>query len=406
MLGAAVGGRRRGYHRRMTRAPAFDRRLLGGLSPATFLARHWQRRPLLVRGAVDPLPPLPGRDALAALAARDDVESRLVAVDGGRWSMRHGPFERLPRARRDWTLLVQGVNLHDGPSDALMRRFDFVSAMRLDDLMISHAADGGGVGPHLDSYDVFLLQVEGRRRWRWRDRASVGARERALVDDVPLKLLRHFEPTDEAVLEPGDLLYLPPSCAHDGVAVGPCTTASIGFRAPSWNELTQEFLFGLAERTWPDGRPGDAGRPATTRPAALDATLLAAIAERLGRIRWTPRDVEDFVGRHFSEPKANVFFDPPPPLSIGRFRRAAERRGLCVDRRATFLYRGRHGWLAGEPFDLPPPAAAFRTLADRRAVDAATARTMTADDTARTLLHAWWSDGWIHLAGDESDGPP
>ena len=390
----------------MSRSPAFDPRLLGGLSPAAFLQRHWQRKPLLIRGAVADVQRLPDRAALFALAARDDVESRVIERIDGQWSMEHGPFDRLPRRRRDWTLLVQGVNLHDAAADALMRRFDFVSAMRLDDLMISYATDGGGVGPHLDSYDVFLLQLEGRRRWRWRDGRSVTARERALVDDVPLKLLKHFVPTDEAVLEPGDMLYLPPSCAHDGVAVGDCTTASIGFRAPSWNELSQEFLFTMAERSWPDGRPVDAGRQPTRSPGAIDATMLDAIVQRLASIRWTPRDIEAFVGRHFSEPKAHVAFDPPQPMAIGAFARRAARHGLALDLRATLLHRGANGYIVGESFTLPTACrTAFRTLADRRRLDGSTVTTMLDDPSSRALLHTWWSDGWIHFAQGEFDGP-
>ncbi len=390
----------------MSRRPPFDTRLLGGLSPAAFLDKHWQRRPLLVRGAVADGAALPRLPALKALAARDDVESRLVIAVDGRWSMAHGPFARLPRQRRDWTLLVQGVNLHDAAADAVMRRFDFVSAMRLDDLMISYAADGGGVGAHLDSYDVFLLQLEGRRRWRWRERPSTGARERALIDGVPLKLLRHFEPTHEAVLEPGDLLYLPPSCAHEGVALGACSTASIGFRAPSWNETAQEFLFSRAERDWPDGRPTDRGRKPTRSPAAIDPALLAAIEERLGRIRWTTRDIETFVGRHFTTPKAQVVFDRPEPLSIDAFMRRAARSGLALDRRATLLYRGSRGYIAGESCALPAASTQqFRRLADRRRLDAASVAAIRGDEAARRLLHAWWSDGWIRLAeGIEGDG--
>ena len=389
----------------MSRRPPFDPALLGGLSPAEFLATIWQRKPLLIRGAVTDLGDLPDRVALAALAARDDVESRLVEIVDGRWSMEHGPFDRLPRRKRDWTLLVQGVNLHDARADALMRRFDFVSSMRLDDLMISVAADGGGVGPHLDSYDVFLLQVEGRRRWRWRHRRSTSPRDRALVDDVPLKLLKHFEPTDEAVLEPGDMLYLPPSCAHEGTALGACTTASIGFRAPSWNELSQEFLFTMAERTWSDGRPTDAGRTQTRTPGAIDAAMLTAIERQLATIRWTSRDIATFVGRHFSEPKANVVFDAPASLSIGAFAQRAARRGLKLDLRTTLLYRGGHGYIVGESFVLPASArVGFRTFADRRRLDAVTVKALVDDDDARALLHRWWSDGWIHFEGDP-DGP-
>ena len=389
----------------MPKRPPFDRRLLGGLSPETFLARHWQRKPLLIRGAIPALPRLPDRAALAAMAARDDVESRLISIVDGRWSMTTGPIVRLPRRARDWTLLVQGVNLLDDRADALMRRFDFVSAMRLDDLMISHAVDGGGVGPHLDSYDVFLLQLEGRRRWRWREQASISDEDRALVEDVPLKLLRRFEPTDEAILEPGDMLYLPPSCAHEGVAIGPCTTASIGFRAPSWNELGQEFLFTLAEQTWPDGRHRDAGRRPTASPGRLDATLLAAIEARLSRIRWTSRDVERFVGRHFSEPKPHVYFDPPAPLSPSVFARRAARSGVALDRRATLLYRGAHGYIAGEAFDLPAASRArFRALADRRRLDGETTRALIDDAASSALLHDWWTDGWIHIADGDIDG--
>ena len=391
----------------MSRSPAFDRYLLGGLTPDQFLAKHWQKKPLLVRGAVRDLPSLPGRSELADLASRDDVESRLVTVVDGRWSMTQGPIRRLPRARHDWTLLVQGVNLHDAAADALMRRFDFVSAMRLDDLMISHAVDGGGIGAHLDSYDVFLLQTEGRRRWRWSDRPATSPRARALVDDVPLKLLKHFEPTDEAVLEPGDLLYLPPSCAHEGVAIGPGTTASIGFRAPSWNELVQEFLFSMAEREGPDGRYGDAGRRGTKTPAAIDDAMLREITSRLTRTSFGPRDIEDFVGRYFSEPKAQVFFDPPAPMPVARFVRKAATTGVALDRRATVLYRGASAYIAGEKVPWPARGRALlRRLADRRGLDAVETKALLEDLDARDALHAWWQHGWLIFDGDSLDGSP
>ena len=380
----------------MPRPPAFDTSLLGGLSVAAFLARHWQRKPLLIRAAIDGRPSLPTRDELFELARRDDVESRLVSAVAGRWSLAHGPFERTPRRRRDWTLLVQGVNLFDRRADALMRRFDFVSAMRLDDLMMSYAADGGGVGPHLDSYDVFLLQVEGRRRWRWRHRRSTTPREQSLVDGAPIRMLAHFEPTDEAILEPGDMLYLPPSCAHEGVALGECITASIGFRTPSWNALVQEFLFAMAEKSWPEGRHTDPGRAGTHTPAAIDPALFDAIGERIARIRFTPRDVETFVGRHFSEPKAQVFFDPPPRTGIASFARRAARCGLVCDPRTTMLYRGRRAWVAGEAFELPAAtAAAFRRFADGRTLDPGAAGALLAAEPARALLHRWWQHGWI-----------
>ena len=389
----------------MSRRAPFDRRLLGGMSPETFLARHWQRRPLLIRSAVSGLD-LPDLAALAALATRDDVESRLVTAFDGEWTLEHGPFDRLPRRKRDWTLLVQGVNLHDARADALMRRFDFVPAMRLDDLMVSYAVDGGGVGPHVDSYDVFLLQVEGRRRWRW-SAPTKSIDDHAWIEGAPLKQLRTFVHDDEAVLEPGDMLYLPPSCAHEGVAIGPCTTASIGFRAPAWNALTQEFLFTMAERSWPDGRWSDAGRMRTTSPGAIDAEMLSAIERRLSRVRWTARDVEAFVGRHFSEPKPHVAFDRPRPTPVDAFGRRARSTGLVLDARTTLLYRGARGYIAGESFVVPAAcSASFRRLADRRLVAPTVAASMIADRDARALLHAWWSAGWIRYADGSIDGPP
>ncbi len=314
--------------------------------------------------------------------------------------MVHGPIARMPRQKRDWTLLVQGVNLHDPRADALMRRFDFVSAVRLDDLMISYAVDGGGVGAHFDSYDVFLLQVEGARRWRW-NRGS--QRDLALVDGAPLKLLKHFVPTDEAVLEPGDMLYLPPHCAHEGVAIGACVTASIGFRAPSWNELTQEFLFAMAEREWSHGRGADhyadRGRRASRSPAAIDRELVDALVDRLARVRWTRNDVEAFTGRYFSEPKPHVFFDTPRTLSQAQFTTRAGGRGLALDLKTTMLYRRGLGFICGEAFAMPVARRAlFVRLANDRMLEASSVAEASSDDMSFALLYAWYCQGWLHIA--------
>ena len=224
-------------------------RLLGGLSPQAFMKRHWQKKPLLIRQAIPGFQPLLDRAALFELASRDGVESRLIARERKRgkaaWRFRHGPFARRalpPLKQPDWSLLVQGVDLHVDAVHALMNQFRFVPDGRLDDLMISYASDGGGVGPHFDSYDVFLLQAQGRRRWQ------IGRqRDLTLRDDVPLKILANFVAEQEFVLGPGDMLYLPPRYAHDGVAVGAdCMTYSIGFRSPQKGELARELLQRLA----------------------------------------------------------------------------------------------------------------------------------------------------------------
>src|SRR5687767_6220988 len=222
--------------RRLSNRPS---KLLDGLTPEQFMRRHWQRRPLLVRQALEGFTAPLSRAELFALARREDVESRLVRKDRSRWSLAHGPFARSalpPLHEPAWTLLVQGVDLHHDGARALLDRFRFIPDARLDDLMISWASDGGGVGPHVDSYDVFLLQARGKRRWRIARRFDAALDERA-----PLKVLRRFMAEQEFLLEPGDLLYLPPGWAHEGVAVGgDCMTCSIGLHAPRRGPLAAE----------------------------------------------------------------------------------------------------------------------------------------------------------------------
>ena len=196
--------------------------LLGGLNAKRFLSQFWQRKPLLIRHAIPDFKGVVQAPELFALATRNDIESRLVWRRSGAWHLREGPFSRTELARLPkigWTLLVQGLNLELSAADALLRCFRFLPYARLDDVMVSHAAPGGGVGPHFDSYDVFLLQGPGKRRWR------VGKPGNRLLDPAaPLKILRNFRYESEWVLDAGDMLYLPPGWAHEGVALEPCFT--------------------------------------------------------------------------------------------------------------------------------------------------------------------------------------
>jgi 50S ribosomal protein L16 3-hydroxylase len=376
-------------------APAL-RTLLGGLSPREFLARHWQRRPLLVRGAWPGLRDPASVSDLYRLAARDDCESRVVSRRGARWELRHGPFRaadlrRMPRER--WTMLVQGLNHFVPAADRMMRRFAFVPWARLDDLMVSYAAPGGGVGPHVDSYDVFLLQGGGRRRWRI---ATRGARE--LDPRAPLKVLKRFRAEREWVLEPGDMLYLPPGVAHDGVALEPCFTYSIGFRAPSVRELGTGFLGFLQDHLdLPDTRYADPDLRPARAPARLDDALVARYARMIGRIRWSPRDAETFIGCYLSEPKPHVRFTPPQrPLAAAAFARACARRGVALAPATGLLYRARRFFVNGEAADAPAPARPLLArLADARALPAGTSIT----PGAVPLLYTWYRAGWLVPAG-------
>ena len=366
--------------------------LLGGLTPAEFLRDYWHKKPLVIRQAMPgfkaPLDP----EAVFELAARDDVESRLI-THGKSWDMQRGPFTELPaRTRKNWTLLVQGANLHHDAADALLRRFNFIPDARLDDLMISFAGDGGGVGPHFDSYDVFLLQAHGERRWR------IGAqKDLRLIEGMPLKILRDFRPEEEFVLQPGDMLYLPPHYAHDGVAVGECMTYSIGFRAPSYQELGEAFLQFMAESIDLPGRYADPELTATARPGEISTAMLRNIAGELDKMRFTQDDMAIFLGEYLSEPKATTFFEAPKrALSAAPFAKSALKRGVGLSRKTQMLYRGKHVFVNGESFNVSAAdKAVLCALADRRRLDGAEVA-KASEDVMEAFL-TWYEDGWLHL---------
>jgi 50S ribosomal protein L16 3-hydroxylase len=368
--------------------------LLGQLTPDQFLRDYWHKKPLLIRQAIPSFKPLLKFDKLAQLASLNHVESRLVTLDKGGWDMQHGPFTALPaRTRRAWTLLVQGVNLHEPKADALLRQFRFVPDARLDDLMISYATDGGGVGPHFDSYDVFLLQAHGKRRWR------IGAQQDlTLVEGLPLKILANFEPEQEFVLEPGDMLYLPPQYAHDGVAEGECMTYSIGFRSPSYQELGEGFLQFMADSIDLPGRYADPDLQPAKNPAEIPRGMLAAATEQLNKVRWDEDDVLIFLGEYLSEPKHNVFFTgPAKPLTVGRFMEQAGKRGLQLSAKTLMLYRGRHVFINGESFEVGrADKAVLELLANARAL--APGQLPQASSDVLEALYTWYQDGWLELA--------
>jgi 50S ribosomal protein L16 3-hydroxylase len=366
-------------------------RRLGTVPVARFMRETWQRRPLLVRAALPdfarPLTP----QRLLQLARLPDAQVRLVERRGARWEVTHGPLARLPSVRQPgWTVLVQGVDLLDDAAHALLARFRFLPDARLDDLMMSYATDGGGVGPHVDSYDVFLLQTHGRRRWRISRQRDV-----ATVPGAPLALLARFRATAEYVLEPGDLLYLPPGVAHEGTALGECVTCSIGFRAPGYQELLEPSLAHFAEGASLPGRYGDAGQPVARHPGELPARMVGHVHRALTHRRPSAADTAHFLLGHLTEPKAHVVFDPPArPLGDAAFARAVARRGVVLDRRTRLLYRGTAAGINGEV--MPLPAVLARTV--RALADARRLPPTPLSGTAQALLAPWYRAGWLHLA--------
>ena len=365
--------------------------LLGGLTAEQFLAEYWQKKPLLVRGALPGFTGLLTRDEMLGLSGRDDIESRFVSQAGG-WTIEHGPFSRaaLRRKAKPWTALVQGLNMALPAGDEMMRRFNFIPYARLDDLMVSYATDGGGVGPHFDSYDVFLLQGMGKRRWRIGNQM-----DQTLIEGLPIRILKHFRPVHDWVLEPGDMLYLPPEWAHDGIAVGECMTYSVGFRAAPAQELAEQFLMFLQDRVSLPDRYRDPDLKRQKHPARIGAPMIDQVADMLGSICWNRDTERDFLGAYLSEPKSQIFFDPPAkPMTAARFAAALERRGIRLDARSQFLFADDNFYLNGESVVVARrERATFRQLADDRLLPP-----QPFSSAAQELLYDWYRYGFAHPA--------
>ena len=382
--------------------------LLAGLSPAQFMRRHWQKKPLLVRGAIADFKPLLSRAELFKLASDEAVESRLIVKNTDKWRMKNGPF--MPRSlpafsQPGWTLLVQGVDGHHAAVHQLLQQFRFVPDARLDDVMISIASPGGGVGPHFDSYDVFLLQASGRRRWK------IGRqKDLSLQEGVPLKILQNFEPEEEFVLEAGDMLYLPPRYAHDGMAeaaVGSdgkaqdCMTYSIGFKAPSRGEMASSLLHRLAEfgeDAEQDQSPDtvkkmyqDPSQQATSAPAEIPAALVQFAKDAVLAALSNPLAVACALGETMTELKAQVWFDEAS--EIEDFTKLTG--GLLLHSKTRMLYDEHHVFINGESYRAQGgDARLMHVLADQRMLPLQAL--VKASNGAKALLSDWHAAGWLH----------
>jgi 50S ribosomal protein L16 3-hydroxylase len=380
--------------------------LLGGISPAEFMRKYWQKKPCIIRNAISNFKPLLSRQELFALSQNQDVESRLIVSNGDKWSLAHGPMtaKQIPSIKKpNWTLLVQGVDLHDSAVNELKNRFRFAPDARLDDLMISYATDGGGVGPHFDSYDVFLLQAHGTRRWR------IGKqKDGTLQANVPLRILSNFKPELTFDLEPGDMLYLPPRYAHDGVAIGECMTYSIGFKVPKQVDLGRELLLRYADAVDEENLPDeelrkpvklkpevlyrDADQEATPNPALIPNALHEFAQQAIAKAMADPDALARHLGEHLSEPKSNVWFDAPEGAV-----KLSRKRGVKLALQSQMMFDARHIFLNGESWRAAgKDAKLMQKLANQRILDASDLA--KASEDAIGLLQDWLEQGWLEIA--------
>ena len=368
-----------------------DSSMLSGLTTKEFLRDYWQKKPLLIRQAFSQFNGLLDQSQLLTLACTEDVQSRLVTQRHGQWQVQDGPFKATKfdsLGKSKWTVLVQGVNQHLPTAAALLQNFSFIPHARLDDLMVSYAPKGGGVGPHFDSYDVFLLQGSGHRRWQ-----ISAQQDRTLVEDAPLRILQRFQMEQEWVLAPGDMLYLPPHYAHNGIAESDCMTYSIGFRTPTYQELAEQFLVYLQDRVCLDGMYADPNLKVQRHPSEIGTNMLRQVEQIIRRIQWTKHDIANFIGSYLSDPKPHIFFDPPTkPLSRARFEQAILTCGVAMALKTQMLCHNGVVFINGTAHTVGKYAyRELRSLADARQLDS----TAGLSGEALELLYLWYADGYI-----------
>ncbi len=354
--------------------PAFD--------VVAFMRDDWGKRPALIRNAFDFSQGVPVDAAqVLALATHPEATAKLIASKDGKWSLKRSPLAALPKnAAPNWTVLVQNLELHHAAADALLRQFAFARYAELDDLMVSYATPGGGVGPHVDSYDVFLLQAHGQRRWRISQQDDL-----SLVPKLPLKILQHFKAEQEWVLNPGDMLYLPPNVAHEGVAVTECLTYSIGYRAPQMHDVMDDLLGMMA------GDDGEDHSPQLKLPAsnaaAAQLTPQDVATYRAAVTQWLDDGVlEEHLGCVLTRPnRAHAAPAPKAKLKLAAALRLPA--GTRMLHSAGFVFIEGFAF-AAEGADL----ALLAALANARSLPANELAKLSSD--AQGVVQDWLQEGW------------
>ncbi len=384
---------------------------LGGLTASEFLRDYWQKKPLLVRNAFPDLPGMVDRDDLFELAQEDGIEARLVLEKGGKspWELRKGPFtpkqyRQLPETH--WTLLVQAVDHYFPELAAYWEHFRFIPAWRTDDIMISSAPKGGSVGPHYDQYDVFLVQGQGQRRWQLGEICNSHSPRLA---GTPLRILQEMKVTFDEIVNPGDLLYVPPGLAHFGVAENDCLTYSFGFRAPILSHVLERLVDAALESAGTDTLYADPDLLPQPHPGWLNPVHLQAIkAQVLELLRDHARPAQ-VLAPFLSEAKYSDYEPVGEEISPEELM-AALRGGsrLCRDPASRMLYTGEAGhadhlYINGEAIEDLPDGRFVACLVDHRQLDWESLQVWLDDADNQDWLCEQLAQGFWLLLGDDDD---
>lgn len=380
--------------------------MLGGHSPQEFMDRFWQKQALLITQAFENFKSPISIQELLTLQKTRDIDSRLIRRDGEDWFLENRPEELPDLSMPNWTMLLQSVDLFDEAVAKLAGLFRFIPDARFDDVMISFATDGGGVGPHFDSYDVFLLQASGQRKWR------IGRQEdKRYRKGLPCRILENFQPEDTFVLNPGDMLYLPPDWGHDGVAIGnDCITISIGFRSTSRVAMLRGLLEAavdqvninndlgigtLSEPALPgfrfEGFYRDPEQKASSTPAQIPQQMITQSLDMLKTIEWNEALAARFLGCWLSD--ANPLADFQPAVEEIEFEDLDPGDRLVLDNKTRMLYYNGALFVNGETIDLQSDL--LIRLADERQILVDEALNATEDE--QSILLQFIDDGWMQV---------
>ena len=364
---------------------------LGGLTASEFLTKHWQTTPLLIHNAIKTRDWELSLNELIELSQDPRCSVRLVIKKGSKYEVSYGPVTKKELGKmpkENWTLLVQGINhVHYGV-EKLLSLFSFIPFARLDDIMVSYAAPGGNVGPHYDSYDVFLLQGAGVRRW------GVGKpRSLELLSNQDLRILKSFVPDGVCQMQTGDMLYVPPEYGHHGVALEPCLTYSIGFKTPRYDHIKSEFLHYLDQKLEFPGLFNDPHRRSTNVPALIPTDLLQSIEQNISKIRWSEVDILKFAGEFLTQVDFEDVMISTKTESKNRFLSQLKNRSYRINSHIMFLYRGGLGFIAGETFTIPEcEQAMFKLFANRRVVKG---KHIDSNTFFAQTLYKWERNGYV-----------
>ncbi len=344
--------------------------ILGKTSVNDFLKNYWQKKPLLIKNAIPNfVSPITESD-LFIIAQNEEAVSRLIEHKQGIWQVKYGPFKKsdLPKKTNiPWTILVQNINHYFPFAESFLNLFKFIPYARLDDLMISYATKKGSVGPHFDSYDVFLFQAQGAREWKISDQKKF-----TLDKQSSIKIITNFKSKNSWVLKPGDMLYLPPNIGHWGISQSDdCVTYSIGFRAPGTFEIQSKFLDFIQDHLITNENEiyKDPNLTPQKNPAEISSNMTKEMRNIVDRLRWDKSSINHFIGQLLSEPIENSIFETRKPLSLKAFEKSIVHKTLRLNSKTRMLFIKNNFYINGEFIKIDKKYTSFlKQLANDREI--------------------------------------